>query len=111
VTDKVKITDENVTPDAKLHKYAGRKLGHLERFIPRRQRDNLQIDVMLSESQKAARASYGCQATVHLPNKNLSASADTLNHYAAVDIVEAKLAQQLKTVKTRRLRRRSQKNE
>jgi ribosomal subunit interface protein len=110
VTAQVKITDENAKPDEKLHKYAVRKLGRLERFVPYRQRTNLQIEVKLSESKKAARTYCGCQVVIHLPSKALTAEADTLNLYAAVDIVEAKLAQQLKTAKTRHLRR-TQKNE
>ncbi len=85
--------DENTT------KYIHKKLGRLDRFLPRHARKTAQLEVVLKEVNRAHGNKYECDVLLKLPGKNINAKDSTMNMLAAVDIVEAKLATQLKKYK------------
>lgn len=88
----------DMSPD--LKKYIGRKIGRLDRFLPKHARKTVHGDVKLTErATKSDR--FECEVVINLPNERLTAKESTLNMFAAVDIVEAKLKNQLLKYKTK----------
>jgi putative sigma-54 modulation protein len=82
--------------DADLAKYINKKIGRLDRHMKRSNRDSARADVKLKESTGKGGKKCTCEVILHIPDKKLTASESTINMYAAVDIVEAKLQNQLK---------------
>lgn len=97
--EKLEISGVHANVDDKLRKYVGRKLGQLDRYAARRVRKSLHLEIKLKESKVKARKQFTCEAILHLPHEVLRVQETTLNLYAATDIVEAKLKQQLKKYK------------
>jgi putative sigma-54 modulation protein len=87
--------------DADLQRYVNRKLGRLDIFLPRRARRSTYASVRLIIDHAADKKESTCEVTVHLPQEKIMARETTVNMYAAVDIVEARLRNQIKRYKSR----------
>lgn len=96
---KIVIAGVHATADKNLQKYVQKKIGRLDRYVPRNARGSAHADVKLKEGN--ARDGNHCCAEVimHLPHETVTISEKTVNMYAAVDIVEAKLRIALKKYK------------
>lgn len=81
-----------------IKKYLNKKIGRIDRFVGRHARQSLKVEIKLTE-RKTKSDKYECEAILYLPEKSLTAKADTVNMFAAVDIVETKLKNQLKKYK------------
>ena len=89
-------TDENV------RKYVTKKLGRLDRYIPRSAVDIAHAEVLLKESRSGkSKDGRDCCAeiTLHLPHDTINVSETSINMYTAIDIVELKLKQRIKKYK------------
>ncbi len=91
------------TPDEKTKKYITKKIGALDRFAPRHARKSMTADVKLDEVNRANGNKYEVEVIINVPDKTLTAKDSTENIMAATDIVEAKLAAQLRKYKTERV--------
>jgi len=89
----------NAELDADVVKYIDRKIGRLDRFVPRMARASVRAVVTIRETTNQA-GKYECEVILHLPGGNITAKEATMNKFAAVDIVEAKLHNQLLKYKT-----------
>ena len=81
--------------DEDLKKYVQKKIGNLDRYMSRHARKSAHVEVRLKESHAKDKKSCTCEAVMHLPHDILTTQESTLNMYAAVDIVEEKLHNQL----------------
>lgn len=90
-------------PDDSTKKYVRKKIGSLDRLAPRHARKTIKAEVKLSEVNKDHGNKYQVDALIHMPNKTLTAKDTTLNILAAIDIVETKLATQLRKYKAEHL--------
>lgn len=86
-------------PDDNLLKYVRKKVGALDRLVPRHARKSIHAEVRLAEVNKAHGNKYKAEVTVFVPNREIVATDTTMNMHAAVDIVETKLAGQLRKYK------------
>lgn len=82
-----------------LKKYVMRKIGRLDRFVPKHARDSLHVEVKLKEGKAKDKNERTCEVIMHLPGENLAIKETTINIYAAIDIAETKLHHQLKKYK------------
>lgn len=96
---KFEITGLHVTVDDPLRKYITRKLGHLDRYIPKRHRESAHMEIRLKEAKHSGRQECTCEVTLRLPHETITVTEATINMYAAVDIVETKLKQQIQKYK------------
>lgn len=85
--------------DDKLRAHVNRKIGNLDRYIGRQNRDSAHMEVHLKESPQKGNHQCRCEVTLHLPHQTIVIKESAVNMYAAVDIVEAKLKQQLQKYK------------
>jgi putative sigma-54 modulation protein len=90
-----------------LKKYITKKVGKLDRYIPRHARKSAHAEVKIREvTHKTKNGTYECEVLLHLPTEQLTAKEATINMFAAVDIVETKLKNQLYKYKSQQLAKR-----
>jgi putative sigma-54 modulation protein len=103
----IEITGIHYEVSDKMKKYVLSKIARLDRFMPRTVRRSVRAEVKLTEVPGKKNDKYTAEVVMHMPNSSqLTASEATLNMYAAVDIVEAKLKNQLRKHKDKHLRHR-----
>jgi putative sigma-54 modulation protein len=85
--------------DERTKKYIVKKIGRLDRFLPRHARKSVTAEVKLREVSRDHGNKYEAEVILSVPDRHLTAKDSTLNVYAAIDIVEHKLASQLKKYK------------
>lgn len=83
----------------KLRAYVAKKIGGLDRYISRHSRKSAHAEVHLKETGAKDKNKFRCEVTLHLPQQTIIIKENALNMYAAVDIVEVKLKQQLQKYK------------
>jgi len=82
--------------DAELAKYIQKKIGKLDKHMKRKNRSEARADVKLKESTGKGGKKCTAEVILHFPGTKLTASESTMNMYAAIDIVETKMQNQLK---------------
>lgn len=97
--EKIEISAQHTTLTPELKKYVIKKIGKLDRYVSRHAKESIHAEVKLKESQVKNRQQFTCGVVLHLPHETLDASETTVNMFAAIDIVEAKLKHQLKKYK------------
>ena len=81
-----------------LKKYITKKVSKLDRFVPRHARKTIHAEVKLSELKTKSDRNQ-CEIIIHLPDQQVMAKESTVNMFAAIDIVETKIKNQLKKYK------------
>ena len=96
---KLEITGVHVDLDAKVKKYVRAKIDKLEKYLPKHARESAHAEVFLKERMIKTKKECTCEVVLHLPKDTIRIQETTINMYAAIDIVEAKLKNQLKKYK------------
>ncbi len=96
---KVEITGVHTVLTDDLKKYIIKKMTKLDKYIPRQARESAHAEVFVKEREYKAKQTRECEVVLHLPDATLTVKESTVNMFAAVDIVEAKLKNQLKKYK------------
>lgn len=94
------ITSRNFVADAKLNSYVTAKIGEIEKYLPRRVRQVASVKVRFEDDASGREDNrFVCEVVLTLPGDTLISKEGTINMYAAIDIVEAKLKAQVRTYK------------
>jgi putative sigma-54 modulation protein len=95
---KFDLKGVHTTIDTTVQKYVTKKIGNLDKYLPRAHRDSVHAVVELKQAAKAKeQKKYTCDVILHLPHGGtLHAAESTMNMFAAIDIVETKLKLQIK---------------
>jgi putative sigma-54 modulation protein len=93
---KLEITGVHFDLDADLKKYVTSKIGKLDKYIPKNARESAHAEIFLKEAKEKTNKKRTCEVVLYLPNEKIAAKETTINMYAAIDIVEAKLKNQIK---------------
>ena len=96
---KFEIQGKHVTVDDSLKRYVNRKIGDLDRYLSRHDRQSAHASVTLKEHAAKKSDHCTCEVVLHLPKQEIVVKENAMNIYAAVDIVEAKLKQRIKKYK------------
>ncbi len=96
---KLEIQGEHTVVDEPLRKYVTKKIGGLDRYLPRSNRQSAHAEVHLKENKKKDNNHCLCEVVLRLPQQTIVIKESALNMYAAVDIVEVKLKQQIQKYK------------
>lgn len=102
---KIELTDE-------LKKYITRKIGKLDRYLPRQARESAHAEVILKEAGGSkGKKTYTCEVILQVPGDTITVSQATINPFAAVDIAEDTLKNRIRKYKnthgTNRLHKRA----
>ena len=82
-----------------LQKYIQKKIGRLDLYMSAHARKTVHAEVKVKEAKSKDKKECICEVVLHLPKETLTAKDSTINMFAAVDVVEAKLKNQLKKYK------------
>ena len=96
---KTEISGVHLDVNDDLRKYVSKKLGRLDRFMAREGRQSMHLEVKLKEVKARNKDERTCEAILHVPGEVITVKESTINIYAAIDIVEAKLRHALKKYK------------
>ena len=96
---KLEITGIHANVDEKLRSYVVKKSRPARPLHAASDCKSLHLETKLKESKVKTRRQFTCEAILYLPHEVLRVQETTLNLYAATDIVEEKLKQQLKKYK------------
>jgi len=80
-------------------KYVEKKIGALDKYLPRHARKTATADVKIRQSNNPGGNKYEVEVVITVPDKVINAKDSTMNVLAAVDIVESKLKGQLRKYK------------
>ncbi len=97
---KCEVAARNFEVDGKMRDYVEEKIGGLEKYLPRQVRETASCSVTLEDDPNGREDNrYVCDAVMTVEGTTLVSREGTVNIYAAVDIVEAKIKAQLSTYK------------
>lgn len=97
--DSIEITGIKYHLDETTKRYVNKKIGRLDRYLPRHARSSVSADIKLKEVNREHGNKYEAEIVLMVPDKVLTAKDSTVNMLAAVDIVEAKIVAQLRKYK------------
>lgn len=97
--ENIDITGVHMQVNDDLRKYTIKKIGKLDQYVGKHARKSMRVEVKLKESKIKTKKERTCEVIMHLPGDKITTRETTLNMFAAVDIVEAKLKNQLKKYK------------
>jgi putative sigma-54 modulation protein len=92
---KLTVNSVHTSIDEDLKKYVNKKIGKLDKYIPRKVRGSAHAEIYLKEFKIKNKKQCMCEVIMHLPHDEFVTKETTMNIFAAVDIVEAKLKNQL----------------
>ncbi len=92
---KLEVSGVHMDVGDELYKYAIKKLGRLDKYIPKQARDSAHLEVKLKEEKSKDKNKRTCEVLLHLPQGNITITETTVSVYAAIDIAEQKLKMQL----------------
>jgi len=93
--NRIEVTGINIELGTDIKKYIQRKIGRLDRYIPKKARQSVHAEVKIWQTNAKNNDKYECEIILHVPEQQLMAKESTLNMFAAVDIVESKMKTQL----------------
>jgi ribosomal subunit interface protein len=89
------INGVHMDVDEDLSKYVMKKIAGLDKYMSKYVKDSAHVEVWLKEAKAKDKRKLTCEVKLTLPKEILMTSETTLNIYAAVDIVETKLKNQI----------------
>ncbi len=89
--------DIELTDD--IRKYVDKKIGRLDRYMGKHAKKSATAEVKLRQEKNKKKDRLLAEVILNIPGETLTAKEATMNIYAAIDIVEAKLKNQLKRYK------------
>ena len=112
--DKIEISGSNYKIEDSFKKYAEKRLGKLDRYLPRGSKKDVVLKIVVTEAERAHGEKFEISVAMDIPGgKVIAAKDDCTNLFAGVDLVEAKLTGQIRRYKldvTPHLKKKSFKN-
>ncbi len=97
--ERLEISGQHYNVDDDVRKYAEKKIGRLDRYMQTHAKKSAHAIVKLRQEKAKDKNRYTAEVILKLPHEQITAKDSTMNIYAAIDIVEAKLRNQLKKAK------------
>lgn len=97
--DSIDISSKRYEVDETTKKYVIKKIGRLDRYLPRHARKTATADVRLRQINGDHGNKYEAEVVFNIPDKRITVVDSTVNMLAAIDIIEAKLVTQLRKYK------------
>lgn len=88
--NKIEMNGVHLDIDDKTYKYVMKKLGKLDKYLPKKSKESAHLEVMLKDTGKAINHAI-CEVVLFLPKEKIIIKESTINIFAAIDIVEEKL--------------------
>ncbi len=100
--DKIEISgSNNYKISDSFRKYAEKRIGKLDRYMPRGSKKDIVAKIVVTEVDRAHGNKYEISAAMEIPGgKVITARDECSNVFAGIDIIEAKLKGQVRRYKT-----------
>lgn len=99
--DNIEISGSNYKVEESFKKYVIKRIGKLDRHLPRDHRKDVVVKVVVTEVNRDHGNKYELSVSMDIPGgKVLAAKDEASNVYAGIDIIEAKLDGQIRRFKT-----------
>lgn len=99
--EKIDISGSNYKLEDNFKKYTSKRIGKLDRYLPRNNKKDVVVKIVVTEVNRAHGNKYEISANMEIPGgKVISAKDECSNIYAGIDILEAKLTGQIRRFKT-----------
>ncbi len=96
---KINLNGRKFEIDKELKKYVEHKLGRLDKYLPRTHKaTGMRVEIFRDPSGREDNR-YKVTAVLEVPGPDIVAETATINPHSAVDIVEAKLKDQIRRYK------------
>lgn len=92
---QIQVTGIAYEVDENTKKYVTKKIGHLDKYLPKHARKTASVEVRLEQVDHDHGNKYEAEVKINLPGKVVTATDSTGNMMAAIDIVEKKILTQL----------------
>jgi len=90
--------------DESLRKYALKRLGHLDKFLPKKNRKDVVMRIVVKQVNRAHGNKYEISVALDVPGGKMMSSRDEAgNVFAGIDILEAKLRGQVRKFKAEKI--------
>lgn len=96
---KFELSATHVELDDRLKKYVTRKLANIDKYMSKHVRPSAHLEVRLKERKANGQKLSICDVMLYLPHGTIKITESTQNMFASIDIVEAKLKQQVRNYK------------
>ena len=103
---KYEIQGKNYDIGGDIRKYIEKMLKSVEKVVPRHAKKTVHATVILREGKSKKPDRFEAEVILHLPHEELVAKERTMNIFAATDIVEEKLKNQIRKYKTKHMEKR-----
>lgn len=98
--DKIDISGSNYKISESFQKYATKHIGKLDRYLPRGNKKDVVVKIVVTEINKEHNNKYELSVNMEIPGgKVISAKDECSNIFAGIDIIEAKLTGQIRRYK------------
>ena len=98
--EKIEITGKDYKVDDSLKKYVKKRIGKLDRYLPRAAKNDVVCKMIVESIGKSKGEKYELSAAMELTGGKVIAARDECsNVFAGVDLVEAKLLGQIRRYK------------
>jgi len=98
--EKIEITGNGYKVDEPLKKYVMKRIGKLDRYLPKGAKKDVVAKVIVTEVGKNKSEKYEISAAMEITGgKVLAARDECSNVFAGIDLVEAKLTGQIRRYK------------
>ena len=98
--EKIEITGNGYKIEEGLKKHIQKKIGKLDRYLPRGSKKDVVVNVIVAEIGKNKGEKFEISVAMDIPGgKVIAAKDECSNVFAGVDLVEAKLTGQIRRYK------------
>lgn len=98
--EKIDISGSNYKVEESFKKYIIKRIGKLDRYLPRGGKKDVVVKVIVTETSRAHGEKFEISAAMEIPGgKVIAAKDECTNIFAGVDLVEAKLMGQIRRYK------------
>ncbi|MCL1839945.1 ribosome-associated translation inhibitor RaiA [Candidatus Saccharibacteria bacterium] len=98
--ENIEVSGVKYKVEETLRKYTVKRLGHLDKFLPKKNRKDVVMRVVVKQVNRPHGNKYEISVAVDVPGgKMMTARDEAGNVFAGVDILEAKLRGQVRKFK------------
>lgn len=102
--ENIEISGVKYKVEDDLRKYVVKRLGQLDKFLPRKSRKDTVMKVVVTQVNRAHGNKYEISVALDVPGgKVLAARDEAGNVFAGIDILEAKLKGQVRKLKAEKV--------
>ncbi len=98
--EKIDISGSNYKVEESFQKYATKRIGKLDRYLPRGNKKDVVAKIVVTEVNRSHGNKYEISVAMEIPGGKVIAARDECsNVFAGIDILEAKLTGQIRRYK------------